>query len=154
MACINNFSFPDLYQVENPFSHYKKIYKKILLIEKKGENKFNSITVFENGEEFKCQTLNRISLNVENIGIPYINQTYTITSRYTWDNLEIRITGKYLEYFINNSHRARDFSLLRISEDGTIIERWNINGCLCSVSVNEADYFDLNFRINHATLHC
>jgi len=153
MACINNFPFPDFYQVENPFSHYKKIYKKILLIEKKGENKFGSIINFENGKEFQCQLLNKISLDVQNIDIPYINQTYRVTNRYIWNDLEIRIAGKYLDYFINNISRAREFSLLNISEDGTIIERWSVNGYLCSVSNNEADYFDLNFKINHAVLH-
>ena len=153
MACINNFPISNSYQVENPFSYYKNIYKKTLLIEKKCQNKFNAVIIFNDGEEIQCQLLKRISLSTESYNIPFRNDNYLINSRYVWDDLEIRIISEDLDFFTYNINQEQSFSLINFLENGTIIERWSVNGFLCTIGVYETDCFDLNLKINHATLH-
>jgi hypothetical protein len=153
MSCTNNFSFTDPYQVKNHFSYYKNIYKKTLLIEKKGQNKFNSIIIFKDGKEIQCQLLKRISLSTESYNMPFRNDNYLINSRYVWDDLEIRIISEDLDFFTYNINQEKSFSLINFLENGTATERWNINGYLSTIGVYETDCFDLNLIINHATLH-
>ena len=153
MSCTNNFSFTDPYQVKNHFSYYKNIYKKTLLIEKKGQNKFNSIIIFKDDKEIQCQLLKRPNLSNENYNIPFISSNYVIQGRFTWDDLQIRIISKDLDFFTYNINKEKSFSLINFLENGTIIERWNINGYLSTIGVYETDCFDLNLIINHAALH-
>ncbi len=134
------------------FSYYKKIYKKILLIEKKDENKFGSIIIFEDGEQFRCQLLSEIKIVEEVINIPLMRSNYMVNYRFAWEDVKIRIITEDLEFFINKTNQIINFSLLNISEDGTNIIRWIINGYISSFLIYESNCFDLDLKLNHAVL--